>query len=108
MLDLRFRPVAKPRHKRRVPKKVDRGKFSNKTIKEIHERDGYQCIKCGSCYIESIPHHVHFRSQGGLGIRRNGVTVCRDCHTEAHTYKAVRKWFEEWVNDYLDENGNRL
>lgn len=104
----KVRAVPKPRHKRRVPKRVDRGKFSAKTIKEIRERDNYQCVRCGSYYLESIPHHVIYKSQGGHGTKRNGVSICRDCHNEAHAIKAVRKWFEDWVEKNLDENGDRL
>lgn len=104
----KVRAVPKPRHKRRVPKRVDRGKFSAKTIKEICERDNYQCVRCGSYYLESIPHHVIYKSQGGHGTKRNGVSICRDCHNEAHAIKAVRKWFEDWVEKNLDENGDRL
>lgn len=104
----KVRAVPKPRHKRRVPKRVDRGKFSAKTIKEICDRDNYQCVRCGSYYLEPVPHHVIYRSQLGHGTKRNGVSICRDCHNEAHTIKAVRKWFEDWVEKNLDENGDRL
>lgn len=102
-----FNPVPKPQHKRRVPKRVDRGKFSPKTIKQIFERDHYQCVRCGSHYLEKVPHHVIYRSQLGKGTKRNGVSICISCHQEAHTRKEIRKWFEEWVEKNLDENGDR-
>lgn len=107
-MDLEWRPVPKPSHSRRVKKRADRGKFSTKTIKEICERDNYQCIRCGSYYLEAVPHHVIFKSQSPDNSKRNGVSICRNCHTEAHTYREVRKWFEEWVEKNLDENGDRI
>jgi 5-methylcytosine-specific restriction endonuclease McrA len=95
-------------HNRRTPKQKDRGKFSPKTIKEICERDNYQCVRCGSYYLEKIPHHVFYKSQMGQGVKRNGVSICINCHREAHALKSVRKWFEEWVEKSLDENGDYL
>jgi 5-methylcytosine-specific restriction endonuclease McrA len=105
---IELRPVPKPSFNRRVPKRVDRGKFSAKTIKAILERDNYLCVRCGSYHLESVPHHCQYKSQGGQGTKRNGVSICLDCHREAHALKEVRKWFESWVEKNLDENGERL
>lgn len=109
---------AKPTHNRRTPKKKARGEFSKKTIDEILERDGHRCVKCHrSTMIESIPHHVIFKSQGGLGIKRNGVTICRPCHDWAHAKckgpngereGEGRYFFEMWVDENLDENGDLI
>lgn len=107
-MDLGFHPTPKPNHNRKTPKRVDRGKFSSKTIKEILERDNYQCVRCGHYHLESVPHHVIFKSQGGDNSKRNGVSICIACHVEAHKFKEVRKWFESWVEKNLDENGNRI
>jgi 5-methylcytosine-specific restriction endonuclease McrA len=108
MLGKDFAPVPKPQHKRRTPKRVDRGKFSIKTIREILERDDYQCVRCGSRYLEAVPHHITYKSQGGLGTKDNGVTICLDCHKEAHTTREVREWFEKWRERTLDKNGDYL
>ena len=104
---LEWNPAPKPSHNRRVPKKVDRGKFSPKTIKEILERDNFQCVRCGSYNLEKVPHHITYKSHGGLGTKRNGVTICIQCHQEAHKYKEVREWFESWRSRTLDENGDK-
>ena len=51
-----------------------------KAVKDaVYERDRHQCIYCGSPY--GLP-EAHFipRSKGGLGIERNVVTLCRECH----------------------------
>jgi len=107
-MDLSVRAVPKPSFNRRVPKRVNRGKFSAKTIKEIFERDGYKCVRCGSYHLESVPHHCIYKSQLGDNSKRNGVSICLTCHREAHTLKEVRKWFETWVEKNLDENGDCL
>jgi 5-methylcytosine-specific restriction endonuclease McrA len=104
-----LRPVEKPNHKRRVQKRVDRGKFSRKTIQEILERDEYKCVRCGSYQVEAVPHHIIYKSQGGLGEKRNGVTICRDCHTWAHNSKKKNNvWFEKYRDKNFDPEGNRL
>jgi 5-methylcytosine-specific restriction endonuclease McrA len=101
-----FRPVDKPNHKRRVQKRVDRGKFSQKTIDEILERDEHKCVRCGSYHVEAVPHHVTYKSQGGLGEKRNGVTICRPCHELAHKERNIRLWFEQYRDKHFDLEGN--
>jgi hypothetical protein len=56
--------------------------------------------------LESIPHHVVYRSQLGDGSKRNGVSICRNCHDLAHERKEIREWFAVWVELNLDEEGN--
>lgn len=87
--------------KRLKPRRGVAGKFSVKTIKSIIERDGGRCVRCGSHYIESVPHHVIFRSALGKGTVDNGVCICRPCHDLAHSNRDVRKWFEEYRIKYL-------
>jgi 5-methylcytosine-specific restriction endonuclease McrA len=104
-------PTPKLIHKRGTPKRVNRGKFSPQTITHIFERDGFSCVRCRrSTEIESAPHHIIFKSQGGKGERDNGATTCRPCHDWAHG-KAYgpdgepknegRKWFEDYRNAVL-------
>lgn len=115
-----FRPVSKSsqtNHARRTPKRKARGEFSPETKQAIFERDKGKCVKCKrGNNLEAVPHHVIFKSQGGLGTKRNGVTICRDCHDWAHGLKRGpygelthegRYWFEMWVDEYLDDNGDR-
>ena len=82
--------------KRRTPKRVNKGKFSRTTLKIIGERDEWRCVRCGSYKIESTPHHVIYKSQGGTGTADNGVSICRTCHDWAHSCKEGRKWFEDY------------
>lgn len=114
-----FRPVSKESqlHKERIkPKGKARGEFKTKTIQAIFERDEHKCVKCHmSSNLESVPHHITFKSQGGTGEKKNGATVCRDCHKWAHGLKKGpygefthegRSWFEMWRDEYLDANGD--
>jgi 5-methylcytosine-specific restriction endonuclease McrA len=109
-------PAPKPSHNRRTPKKKTRGEFDKKTIDAILERDGHKCVKCHrSNMIESVPHHIIFKSQNGKGEKRNGVTICRYCHDWAHGKRPGphgeltsegREWFEMWRDHNLDEHGD--
>jgi len=110
-----FNPVPKPSHRRNKPTAKQRGQFSAKTIQAILARDNFKCVCCGSHYVESVPHHIIFRSQGGTGDKRNGATVDRLCHDWAHgkrkgpngePEKEGREWFENWQETKLDENGD--
>ena len=116
-----WNPVSKEsqlNHTRRTPKRKARGEFKQKTIDAILERDQHRCVRCHrSTMIETVPHHVIFKSQGGEGIKRNGVTICRYCHDWAHGKRKGpegeperhgREWFEMWVNANLDENGDLI
>src|SRR5690625_690228 len=89
-------------------KKVQRN-FTEKVKREIFERDNYCCVKCSRSWgLESVPHHIIFKSQGGTGEKRNGATVCLDCHYLAHTKRKVRLWFVKWRDENLDEDGNLI
>jgi hypothetical protein len=58
---------------------------------EVYERDGGVCRMCGS-YGESLAlHHVRYRSEGGLHVAANLVSVhwmyAPRCHEVAHGMK---------------------
>ena len=52
--------------------------ISKKTKIRVYERDKGRCIFCGAPGLPEA--HYIARSQGGLGIEQNIVTVCRPCH----------------------------
>ena len=52
-----------------------------KVREEVEERDNHCCIFCGSPNARGEAHIVR-RSQGGLGIPENLLTVCRYCHRQ--------------------------
>jgi len=47
----------------------------------VWERDGHCCIKCGNPCAAPEAHYIA-RSQGGLGIEENIVTLCRRHHDD--------------------------
>lgn len=42
-------------------------------------RDGGRCVLCGSPYGDPVAHVIR-RSQGGMGIEENIITLCPACH----------------------------
>lgn len=46
----------------------------------VEERDGGRCIFCGKPG-RGEAHYIN-RSQGGLGVPENIITVCRYCHNQ--------------------------
>lgn len=49
----------------------------------VFERDGYQCVRCGSRNNLQC-HHIEYRSQGGVHSIDNCETVCWICHDKEH------------------------
>lgn len=67
--------------------------------KAVWERDGHCCILCGSPYAMPNAHYIA-RSQGGLGIEENVVTLCITCHSR-YDNSADRKYIREEIKAYL-------
>lgn len=63
------------RHKSKRSKLTD---ISEKVRKVVYERDKGLCVVCGKTGIPNG--HFIRRSQGGLGIEQNIVTLCPICH----------------------------
>ncbi len=68
-------------------------------VKEtVYERDSGRCIVCGK---DGMPNaHYIRRSQGGLGIEQNVVTLCTTCHNNFDNGN-YRKQIGEIIKDYL-------
>lgn len=49
---------------------------------QVVERDRLRCRGCGKPGEEV--HHIIFRSHGGKDEPNNLVTICRNCHNQAH------------------------
>lgn len=72
----------------------------SKRVKDIvWSRDRHRCIRCGSIYAMPNAHYIP-RSKGGLGIERNIVTLCMQCH---HDYDntSERKNIGNFIECYL-------
>lgn len=73
-------------------------KIPEKVKKAVWERDGKCCIVCfkpGNPWCHYIP-----RSQGGLGIEENIITLCDDCH-KLFDQSAKRRYMKEYIKRYL-------
>lgn len=74
----------------------------SKKVKDlVWERDGQRCIICGSRYAFPNSHFVR-RSQGGLGIPENIVTMCNRCHMMWDGY-VDREAMDAFIENYLKE-----
>lgn len=69
--------------------------------KVVWARDGRRCIYCKR-YIPMFFANSHFikRSQGGLGIEKNIVTACPECHDRYDTYEHERMF--QYTQRYLE------
>lgn len=113
-----FHPYPKSKQLGLKSKKKRKSKDFTQAIKlAIFKRDNSRCVKCGSHKIENVPHHIIYKSQGGLGTKYNGATTCRTCHDWAHhkcqgphgePSSEGRKWFENWQQTKLDKDGDLL
>lgn len=56
-------------------------KITKRRRRLTYQRDGYQCLKCGTYDNLSIDHIVPL-SKGGLKKRFNLQTLCNDCNNE--------------------------
>jgi len=51
--------------------------------RQVLERDGWRCQRCGSMHNLQV-HHLRFRSQAGGDVEQNLITLCAGCHERAH------------------------
>jgi hypothetical protein len=57
--------------------------------REILERDGWRCQKCG-CSKNLDVHHLRRRSSLGDDAETNLITLCRECHQSSHGFAFSR------------------
>jgi 5-methylcytosine-specific restriction endonuclease McrA len=86
--------IPKPKPKR----KSNRNPTPQELLDQVYERDDGICQYCGVYCGNQIPHHIVPAGIGGKRIHRieNLITLCLDCHREAHTSKDMREWAYEW------------
>ena len=94
------------KHKRtkalEIPRKVKEG---------VYERDEHKCIICKR-YVDVSNACCHFisRSQGGLGVEKNILTLCNDCHRnydnsdKREEYKTILREYLKKKYDNWNEN----
>ena len=77
----------------------------------VRERDMGCCVLCGSPYGEPNAHYLS-RARGGLGVEKNVVTLCRQCHMrydQSPEREEIRKDLREYLmSKYPDWNEKDL
>ena len=73
--------------------------ISQKVKEAVWERDNHRCIICRSNKAMPNSHFIR-RSQGGLGIEENIVTMCGRCHSMYDQY-IDRENMETYIENYL-------
>ena len=71
-----------------------------KVREEVEERDGHKCVFCHT--PDGVRGEAHFirRSQAGLGIPQNLLTVCRKCHRQLDE-GPLKEVYREVAREYL-------
>ena len=74
----------------------------------VYERDNHKCIVCKQPGIPDA-HYIR-RTQGGLGIEENVVTLCRKCHHDfddgskrEQIGNIIKKYLKSIYGDSWDE-----
>lgn len=85
--------------------------ITKKVKDRVWERDGHKCIICGSYQAMPNSHYIR-RSQGGLGIEENIVTMCQRCHymyDQGGDRQAIATYTERYLRSkYPDWNPEKL
>ena len=79
--------------------------ISPKVKNAVYERDGGCCIWCGSPEGQPNAHYIP-RSQGGLGIEENILTLCWGCHMkfdQTTERPKMREYFKEYLKSKYPE-----
>lgn len=98
---MKFSPVPKPNHRRRVPKRGNHTRITKKARNDVYERVGYRhCERCkvSQAYAFEVA-HLEQASQGGSGDDpANLALLCGPsvnsgtCHWWADSTKEGREW----------------
>ena len=70
-----------------------------KVREQVEERDGHVCVFCHSPNARGEAHYIR-RSQGGLGIPENLLTLCR-MHHRYLDEGPNKEYYQEKAREYL-------
>lgn len=76
-----------------------------KVKRKVHERDEKACVWCGSNEGQPNAHFIP-RSQGGLGIEENVLTLCWGCHMmydQTTNRPQMREFFKKYLQSKYPE-----
>lgn len=73
--------------------------ISPATRMHVSDRDGGRCVLCGAAGGLQCAHYIG-RAQSGLGVERNLVMLCPDCH-HAYDQSAARGEIRDELRAYL-------
>lgn len=101
-----FNPVPKPSHNRRVQKRGNKTKITNKARQEVYERSGKCCERCGvsSAYAFEVAHLSQASSLGSGGDPSNLALLCGPsvntgtCHHDVDSTAVGRQWAEGYAS----------
>lgn len=72
--------------------------ISKKVRERVYERDGGLCVICGAVGMPNA--HYIARSQGGLGVEENILTLCFYCHSK-YDQSIHRNKLRRYLREYL-------
>lgn len=111
-----FNPVPKPHHNRRVPKRGNVTRITQKARNEVYDRVGYRhCECCGKSQAYAFElAHLQQASQGGQGDKPyNLALLCGPsvntgtCHWWIDSTKEGRAWAMEKRKELIEYYGSR-
>jgi hypothetical protein len=73
--------------------------FSPQVRAVIKKRDGGKCIYCNRP-VNHI-HHTFVLRRFGLGVERNGVSLCTQHHAMIHSSSKMSAVIDKYCKDYL-------
>lgn len=85
--------IPKPKHKRRKPKQWQRNHITKEEYRNTLDYFGDSCTICNNQPVEL--HHLVFRSQGGRGVYRNLMPLCKGHHMLAHESRGYADYLRE-------------
>jgi hypothetical protein len=97
-------PVPKPQHKRNRPTQKQRGAISTKVRRELRERSGGICEKCGYNLASEAAHTIRRWKVEERTTVQDIAHLCHDCHYHCDNTKEGRQWLETFRNKQLEES----
>ena len=100
-----YNPVPKPQHKRIKPTARQRGEVTAKVRKQLQERSGGRCERCGrSGGLQAA--HITRRWKLDRTTVDDVCHLCVECHQWADSCKSGRDWLEAFGDLLKKERSN--